>query len=65
MVDKPPIGEKELLPLTGHSLSGFRLNPGPSKCHVIILPGDFFQEKPSPLIETKMRNVVWNSGHTL
>lgn len=29
VVDKPPIGEKELLPLTGHSLSGFRLNPGP------------------------------------
>lgn len=29
VVDKPPIGGKELLPLTGHSLSGFRLNPGP------------------------------------
>lgn len=60
VVDKPPIGEKELLPLTGHSLSGFRLNPGPVSvmlysCHVI------FHEKSSPLIEKELRSVFWNS----
>ena len=41
VVDKPPIGGKELLPLTGHSLSGFRLNPGPvslvfSQCRGVL-----------------------------
>ncbi|XP_031556911.1 mediator of RNA polymerase II transcription subunit 19-like [Actinia tenebrosa] len=29
VIDKPPIGGKELLPLPTHALSGFRLNPGP------------------------------------
>ncbi|EDO47496.1 predicted protein [Nematostella vectensis] len=29
VIDKPPIGGKELLPLPSHALSGFRLNPGP------------------------------------
>ncbi|XP_015915563.1 mediator of RNA polymerase II transcription subunit 19 [Parasteatoda tepidariorum] len=29
LIDKPPIGGKELLPLTGSQLSGFRLHPGP------------------------------------
>ncbi|GFR08149.1 mediator of RNA polymerase II transcription subunit 19 [Trichonephila clavata] len=29
LVEKPPIGGKELLPLTGSQLSGFRLHPGP------------------------------------
>ncbi|KAF7994511.1 hypothetical protein HCN44_003983 [Aphidius gifuensis] len=29
VIDKPPIGGKELLPLTGMQLSGFRLHPGP------------------------------------
>ena len=41
VVDKPPIGGKELLPLTGHSLSGFRLNPGP----VSVLCSTFFLKK--------------------
>lgn len=36
VVDKPPIGGKELLPLTGHSLSGFRLNPGPVRLQVVL-----------------------------
>ena len=40
MVDKPPIGGKELLPLTGHSLSGFRLNPGP-----VSVPNSLKHEK--------------------
>ena len=35
VVDKPPIGGKELLPLTGHSLSGFRLNPGPVSIFIV------------------------------
>lgn len=29
VVDKPPVGGKELNPLPSHALSGFRLNPGP------------------------------------
>ncbi|KFM78233.1 Mediator of RNA polymerase II transcription subunit 19, partial [Stegodyphus mimosarum] len=29
LIEKPPIGGKELLPLTGSQLSGFRLHPGP------------------------------------
>ncbi|XP_020893944.1 mediator of RNA polymerase II transcription subunit 19 isoform X2 [Exaiptasia diaphana] len=29
VVDKPPVGGKELIPLPSHALSGFRLNPGP------------------------------------
>lgn len=29
VVEKPPVGGKELLPLPSHALSGFRLNPGP------------------------------------
>lgn len=29
LIEKPPIGGKELLPLTGAQLSGFRLHPGP------------------------------------
>ncbi|KAL7302965.1 mediator of RNA polymerase II transcription subunit 19 [Trichogramma pretiosum] len=29
LIDKPPIGGKELLPLTSLQLSGFRLHPGP------------------------------------
>ena len=41
MVDKPPIGGKELLPLPVHSLSGFRLNPGP----VSVLYSPFFLVK--------------------
>lgn len=29
IIDKPPIGGKELLPLTSVQLAGFRLHPGP------------------------------------
>lgn len=29
VIDKPPIGGKELLPLTSSQLAGFRLHPGP------------------------------------
>jgi mediator of RNA polymerase II transcription subunit 19 len=29
IIEKPPITGKELIPLAGHSLSGFRLHPGP------------------------------------
>ncbi|CAB3983155.1 mediator of RNA polymerase II transcription subunit 19 [Paramuricea clavata] len=29
LINKPPIGGKELVPLSGHQLAGFRLNPGP------------------------------------
>ncbi|XP_015928281.1 mediator of RNA polymerase II transcription subunit 19 isoform X2 [Parasteatoda tepidariorum] len=29
LIDKPPIGGKDLQPLTGSQLSGFRLHPGP------------------------------------
>ena len=29
MIEKPPIGGKELLPLTSVQLAGFRLHPGP------------------------------------
>jgi len=29
IIDKPPIGGKELLPLTSVQLAGFRLDPGP------------------------------------
>lgn len=29
MIEKPPIGGKELLPLTNVQLAGFRLHPGP------------------------------------
>jgi len=29
VIEKPPIVGKELAPLSGHSLTGFRLHPGP------------------------------------
>jgi mediator of RNA polymerase II transcription subunit 19 len=29
VIEKPPIGGKELLPLNSLQLSGFRLHPGP------------------------------------
>jgi len=29
LIDKPPITGRELIPLSGHALSGFRLHPGP------------------------------------
>lgn len=29
LIEKPPIGGKELLPLTSVQLAGFRLHPGP------------------------------------
>jgi len=29
VIEKPPIVGKELIPLSGHALSGFRLHPGP------------------------------------
>lgn len=29
VIEKPPIGGKEILPLTTHQLAGFRLHPGP------------------------------------
>jgi len=29
VIEKPPILGKELVPLSGHSLTGFRLHPGP------------------------------------
>ena len=28
LINKPPIGGKELVTLSGHQLAGFRLNPG-------------------------------------
>ena len=28
LIDKPPIGGKELLPITGTQLTGFKLHPG-------------------------------------
>lgn len=33
VIDKPPIGGKELLPLTSVQLAGFRLHPGPLPEH--------------------------------
>lgn len=32
VIEKPPIGGKELLPLTSVQLDGFRLHPGPVRC---------------------------------
>lgn len=29
MIEKPPIGGKDLIPLTSVQLAGFRLHPGP------------------------------------
>lgn len=29
VIEKPPIGGKEILALTTHQLAGFRLHPGP------------------------------------
>lgn len=36
VIEKPPIGGKELLPLTNIQLDGFRLHPGPVS-HVIFI----------------------------
>lgn len=33
VIEKPPIGGKELLPLTAVQLAGFRLHPGPVSCN--------------------------------
>lgn len=32
MIEKPPVGGKDLLPLTSSQLEGFRLHPGPVSC---------------------------------
>ena len=29
VIEKPPVLGQELVPLSGHSLTGFRLHPGP------------------------------------
>lgn len=36
VIEKPPIGGKELLPLTSIQLDGFRLHPGPVRFFGII-----------------------------
>lgn len=36
VIEKPPIGGKELLPLTGVQLAGFRLHPGPVCIYYLI-----------------------------
>lgn len=37
VIEKPPIGGKELLPLTSVQLAGFRLHPGPVRYSYIAL----------------------------
>lgn len=37
VIEKPPIGGKELLPLTSVQLAGFRLHPGPVRYFYIAL----------------------------
>lgn len=37
VIEKPPIGGKELLPLTSVQLAGFRLHPGPVRYFHITL----------------------------
>jgi hypothetical protein len=37
VIEKPPIGGKELLPLTSVQLAGFRLHPGPVRLHLFLL----------------------------
>jgi len=36
VIEKPPIGGKELLPLTPVQLSGFKLHPGPVRKYFCI-----------------------------
>lgn len=36
VIEKPPIGGKELLPLTSVQLAGFRLHPGPVRYFYIL-----------------------------
>lgn len=37
VIEKPPIGGKELLPLTSIQLDGFRLHPGPVSTWFIVI----------------------------
>lgn len=41
MIEKPPIGGKELLPLTSVQLAGFRLHPGPVRFHYSLFIRSF------------------------
>lgn len=36
VIEKPPIGGKELLPLTSVQLAGFRLHPGPVRTPLVL-----------------------------
>lgn len=44
VIEKPPIGGKELLPLTSVQLAGFRLHPGPVSCKVFDLLYEMIDE---------------------
>lgn len=46
VIEKPPIGGKELLPLTNVQLAGFRLHPGP-------LPEQYRNESTAPVRKHK------------
>lgn len=37
VIEKPPIGGKEILPLTTHQLAGFRLHPGPVRIFTLLI----------------------------
>lgn len=37
VIEKPPIGGKEILPLTTHQLAGFRLHPGPVSIFMLFV----------------------------
>lgn len=74
VIEKPPIGGKELLPLTSAQLAGFRLHPGPVSIihftHNTLTAGEspcrrsrtiaYYRER--PLVRRELGN-WWNSNN--
>lgn len=54
VIDKPPIGGKELIPLNSVQLSGFRLHPGPV-CHFTLF---FYSNKLTTLYHSSFLNSI-------
>ncbi|CAI6350643.1 unnamed protein product [Macrosiphum euphorbiae] len=60
VIEKPPIGGKEILPLTTHQLAGFRLHPGP-------LPEQYryANQPPTKKHKNKHKKSKYKSGEAL
>lgn len=74
MIEKPPIGGKELLPLTSVQLAGFRLHPGPVRyffytlkyINLIIIIYKVFSKINDVYVNcTKLYNIIFLAAGTV